>query len=97
MKGTALSALFAAATLLASPAFAADKDLCELNLDKINNSMATAGATSEGLDTAVQKHVEEAKQAQAAGDTKKCIEITSKVVERLDKTNKGSGSSSGGA
>ncbi|MBF8659627.1 hypothetical protein [Pseudomonas putida] len=96
MKGTALSALFAAATLLASPAFAAD-DLCALNLQKINDSMATAGATSEGLDTAVQKHVDEAKQAQASGDTKKCIEITSKVVERLDKTNKGSGSSSGGA
>lgn len=96
MKGTALSALFAAATLLASPAFAAD-DLCALNLQKINDSMATAGATSEGLDTAVQKHVEEAKQAQASGDKEKCIEITSKVVERLDKTNKGSGSSSGGA
>ncbi|MBF8675200.1 hypothetical protein IRZ53_10955 [Pseudomonas fulva] len=96
MKGTALSALFAAATLLASPAFAAD-DLCALNLQKINDSMATAGATSEGLDTAVQDKVDEAKQAQASGDTKKCIEITSKVVERLDKTNKGSGSSSGGA
>ncbi|AQW67287.1 hypothetical protein IRZ81_11760 [Pseudomonas putida] len=96
MKGTALSALFAAATLLASPAFAAD-DLCALNLQKINDSMATAGATSEGLDTAVQNKVDEAKQAQASGDTKKCIEITSKVVERLDKTNKGSGSSSGGA
>jgi len=41
--------------------------------------------------------VDEAKQAHASGDTKKCIEITSKVVERLDKTNKGSGSSSGGA
>ncbi|EST15569.1 hypothetical protein EDP1_1825 [Pseudomonas putida S610] len=96
MKGTALSALFAAATLLASPAFAAD-DLCAMNLQKINDSMATAGATSEGLDTAVQEKVDEAKQAQASGDTKKCIEITSKVVERLDKTNKGSGSSSGGA
>lgn len=96
MKGTALSALFAAATLLASPAFAAN-DLCALNLQKINDSMATAGATSEGLDTAVQDKVDEAKQAQASGDTKKCIEITSKVVERLDKTNKGSGSSSGGA
>ncbi|MFK3720812.1 hypothetical protein ACI2J9_14705 [Pseudomonas fulva] len=96
MKGTALSALFAAATLLASPAFAAD-DLCAMNLQKINDSMATAGATSEGLDTAVQEKVDQAKQAQASGDTKKCIEITSKVVERLDKTNKGSGSSSGGA
>ncbi|KXK70694.1 tmRNA, partial [Pseudomonas monteilii] len=34
MKGTALSALFAAATLLASPVFAAE-DLCTANLQKI--------------------------------------------------------------
>lgn len=96
MKGTALSALFAAATLLASPAFAAD-DLCAMNLQKINDSMATSGATSEGLDTAIQKNVEEAKQAQASGNKDECITITSKVIQRLEQTNKGSGSSSGGA
>ena len=86
MKGTALSALFAAATLLASPVFAID-DLCAMNLQKIDDSMATAGATSEGLD--------KAKAAQASGDTKECIAITSKVLERLEKTDKGSGTSGG--
>ncbi|WP_060481642.1 hypothetical protein [Pseudomonas sp. NBRC 111119] len=95
MKGTALSALFAAATLLASPVFA--DDLCTINLQKINDMQATAGNTSEGLDKSVTEHVDEAKQAQASGDTAKCIEITSKVVNRLEKTDKGSGSSSGGA
>lgn len=94
MKGTALSALFAAATLLASPAFAAD-DLCAMNLQKIDDSMATAGATSEGLDKAVTEHVDQAKAAQAKGDTKECIAITSKVLERLEKTEKGSGSAGG--
>jgi len=94
MKGTALSALFAAATLLASPAFAAD-DLCAANLQKINDSMATAGATSEGLDKALTEHVDKAKAAQAAGDDKQCIAITSKVLERLEKTEKGGGSSGG--
>ncbi|HDS1683143.1 TPA: hypothetical protein QEM39_004756 [Pseudomonas putida] len=94
MKGTALSALFAAATLLASPAFAAD-DLCTANLQKIDDSMATAGATSEGLDKALTEQVDKAKSAQAAGNTKDCIAITSKVLERLEKTEKGSGSAGG--
>ena len=89
MKGTALSALFAAATLLASPAFAAD-DLCAINLQKIDDSMATAGATSEGLDKTLTEHVDKAKAAQASGDTKECITITSKVLQRLEKTDKGS-------
>ncbi|QCI10643.1 hypothetical protein E6B08_04115 [Pseudomonas putida] len=94
MKGTALSALFAAATLLASPVFAAD-DLCAINLQKIGNSMATAGATSEGLDKAVTEQVDEAKAAQASGDKEKCIALTSKVLEHLEKTEKGSGSAGG--
>ncbi|WP_296231331.1 hypothetical protein [Pseudomonas sp. UBA4617] len=94
MKGTALSALFAAATLLASPVFAAE-DLCATNLQKIDDSMTTAGATSEGLDKAITEQVDKARAAKASGDTKECIAITSKVLERLEKTEKGSGSSSG--
>lgn len=94
MKGTALSALFAAATLLASPAFAAE-DLCAINLQKIDDNMATAGATSEGLDKAVTEHIDKAKAAQASGDTKECIAITTKVLQRLEKTEKGSGSAGG--
>lgn len=94
MKGTALSALFAAATLLASPVFA-DGDLCAANLQKIDDSRTTAGATSEGLDNGIKEHIQEAKAAQASGDTKKCIAITSKVLERLEKTDKGSGSAGG--
>ncbi|WP_409259540.1 hypothetical protein [Pseudomonas sp. KCJK9009] len=82
--------------LLASPVFAAD-DLCAANLQKIDDTMATAGATAEGLDKAITEHVDKAKAAQASGDTKECIAITSKVLERLEKTEKGSGSSSGGA
>ena len=94
MKGTALSALFAAATLLASPVFAAE-DLCATNLQKIDDNMATLGATSEGLDKAITEHVDKAKAAQAAGDTKECIAITSTVLERRYKTEKASDSNSG--
>ncbi|MFT8233270.1 hypothetical protein ACLNBI_17170 [Pseudomonas guariconensis] len=94
MKGTALSALFAAATLLASPVFA-DEDLCAINLQKVDDNMATLGTTSEGLDKAITERVDKAKAAQASGDTKECIAITSQVLERMEKTEKGSGSSSG--
>ncbi|WAB98759.1 hypothetical protein OSW16_03600 [Pseudomonas putida] len=94
MKGTALSALFAAATLLASPVFAAD-DLCALNMQKIDDAMATAGATSEGLDKALTEQADKAKAAQKAGDTKECIAISTKVLQRLEKTDKGSGTAGG--
>ena len=94
MKGTALCAMFAAATLLASPVFAADSDLCALNMQKIDDQMATAGATSEGLDDFIKGHIDEAKAAQAAGDKDKCITISSKVLERLNKQEKGDSSGS---
>ncbi|MCP5854174.1 hypothetical protein NL323_30005, partial [Klebsiella pneumoniae] len=70
-------------------------DLCTINLQKIDNQMATAGATSEGLDKAITEHVDKAKAAQASGDTKECIAISTKVLERLEKTDKGSGSAGG--
>jgi len=98
MKGTALSALFAAATLLASPAFAAD-DLCAINLQKINdmqatNTAANVGTTETGGPAAdIDEQVKQAKDAQAAGDTKKCIAITSQAINDLKTT----GSSSDGA
>ncbi|WP_409308546.1 hypothetical protein [Pseudomonas putida] len=96
MKGPPLSALFAPAPRL-SPRVSPADDLCAANLQKIDDTMATAGATAEGLDKAITEHVDKAKAAQASGDTKECIAITSKVLERLEKTEKGSGSSSGGA
>ncbi|MBA1202798.1 hypothetical protein G7009_13710 [Pseudomonas capeferrum] len=94
MKGTALSAVLAATTLLASPVFAADNDLCALNMQKINDQMATTGANSEGLDDFLTKHIDEAKAAQASGDKEKCITISSKVLERLNKQEKGDSSGS---
>lgn len=88
MKRTAISGLFLSAALLASPVFAAD-DLCATNLKKIDNMMAMAGATSEGLDKTIKTDVEDAKTAQAAGNDKDCIAITSKIIERLEKVDKG--------
>ncbi|MDN7141618.1 hypothetical protein KC131_13300 [Pseudomonas sp. JQ170] len=88
MKRTAISGLFIAAALLASPVFAAE-DLCNANLQKISDNMATAGATSEGANDAMNKEVDRAKAAQAAGNEKDCIAITSKVLEKQGKAEKG--------
>lgn len=88
MKRTAISGLFIAAALLASPAFAAE-DLCAANLQKIKDAEAMLTATSEGFDDAVKKEVEDAKAAQKGGDEKTCIALTSKILERLAKTEKG--------
>ena len=88
MKRTAISGLFLSAALLASPVFAAD-DLCASNLQKIDDMMATAGATSEGFDDSIKTDVDDAKKAQAAGNDKDCIAITSKIIERLEKVDKG--------
>lgn len=89
MKRTAITGLFLSAALLASPVFAADEDLCATNLQKIDDQMATMGATSEGLDNTLKEHVADAKAAQSAGNEKDCITITSKVLSRLEKTDKG--------
>ena len=50
--------------------------------------MATLGTTSEGLDKAITERVDKAKAAQASGDTKECIAITSQVLERMEKPRK---------
>ena len=64
-------ALFAAAALIASPAvFAADKDLCQLNLQEIDDNMATNKATlGDPARGEVQDLIKKARDAKQSGDT----------------------------
>lgn len=90
MKRSALAGLFITAAMLASPAFAAgDKDLCQINLDKINNGKALLATDTSGKSGEIDTAVSSAKAAHAAGDDKKCIEITSKVLQDLQNSEKG--------
>lgn len=90
MKCSALAGLFMTAAMLASPAFAAgDKDLCQINLDKINNGKALLATDSSGKSGEIDTAVAQAKAAHAAGDDKKCIEITSKTLQDLQNSEKG--------
>ncbi|PRA23852.1 hypothetical protein [Pseudomonas poae] len=90
MKRSALAGLFITAAMLASPAFAAgDKDLCQINLDKINNGKALLATDTTGKSGEIDTAVSQAKAAHAAGDDKQCIEITSKALQDLQDLDKG--------
>jgi D-arabinose 5-phosphate isomerase GutQ len=90
MKRSALAGLFITAAMLASPVFAAgDKDLCEINLNKINNGKALLATDSSGKSGEIDTAVSQAKAAHAAGDEKKCIEITTKALQDLQDLDKG--------
>ena len=90
MKRSALAGWFITAAMLASPAFAAgDKDLCQFNLDKINNDKALLATDTSGKSGEINTAVSSAIAAKAAGDDKKCIEITSKALQDLRNSDKG--------
>jgi len=87
-------AMLATAALLASPAaFAADKDLCQINMQEIQDNMTTNQATlGEPARSQVEEYTNQAREAQQAGDTEKCITLTTQALQRL----KGPGSSESG-
>lgn len=90
-------ALFAAAALIASPAaFAVDKNLCQLNLQEIEDNMATSKATlGEPARTQVQDLIKQARQSQQSGDVEACIAQSTKALQELE--GPGSSGSTGSA
>ena len=91
MKRSALAGLFITAAMLASPVFAADseKDLCQINIDKINNAKATLATDTTGKSGEIDTVVSQAKAFHASGDDKQCIEVTNKTLQDLQNSNKG--------
>ena len=90
MKRTAITGLFMTAALLASPVFAAD-DLCSGNLQKIDDQLTSLSATSEDLVKSVKDQADDARAAQAAGNDKDCIALTTKALKDLEDSTKGGG------
>ena len=90
MKRSALAGLFVTAAMLASPVFASgDTDLCKINLDKVNNGQGQLATDTSGRKGEIDTAVSQAKAAHAAGDDKKCIEITGKALQDLQNSDKG--------
>lgn len=77
--------LFAVAALLASPAaLAQDMNLCQINLQELEQNLATNQATlGEPARTQVEEYHQQAKAAQSAGDVKACIAHTEKALQML--------------
>lgn len=87
MKHSTIAGLFITAAMLASPVFAADKDLCASNIQAIEDALATAPSTSESAVDNIKKALKEAKEAQAAGDDKKCISETTSALKKIETRN----------
>ncbi|CAI8832904.1 MULTISPECIES: hypothetical protein [unclassified Pseudomonas] len=83
MKHSAIAGLFITAALLASPVFAADEDLCDGNIQKLQDAIATAPATSENAMDNAKAALKKAQEAKAAGNTKDCIDITTGTLTKI--------------
>lgn len=87
MKHSAIAGLFITAALLASPVFAADKDLCATNIQQVQSFVDSAPSIpSEKLDN-VKDALDKAKAAQAAGNDKDCIAIAEGMWEKIQIRN----------
>ena len=91
MKRTALAGLFISAVMLASPVFAAD-DLCQINLQNINDAVASSGEISSDLQDNIDSTVAQAKEEQSKGTkegTQACVSLTTQVLQDIANNNKG--------
>ena len=83
MKHSAIAGLFISAALLASPVFAADKDLCDAQVQKLEDAITTAPAVAEGKVENAETALADAKKAQASGKDTECIAISGQMLERI--------------
>jgi len=79
---------------MSTPLFAAD-DLCDVNLQKIDDTMTTSSATlGQPLEGQVKDLQKEAMTAKASGDTEACIAASGQALQLLQ-TPGGDGASGG--
>jgi hypothetical protein len=90
MKRSVLLGLFVTASMMASTSFAASDDLCEVNLQTINN--AKSQIQSPEIQARVEASVQQAKAHQAMNTkegTEKCISETTQTIQEIQKANNG--------
>lgn len=94
MKRSVLAGLLITATVLASPVFAGQEDLCQANLQSLKNSQATI--QNPDLKPEIEAAMQEAKTAQAKNTeagTKDCIALTTRAIQQIENSTKGEGGS----
>jgi hypothetical protein len=87
MKHSAVAGLFIAGALLTSPVFAADKDLCAGNLQTIKDFITSQPSIPESSLNNVKKAHEDGTAAQAAGEDKRCVDITGAMITKMQIRN----------
>jgi hypothetical protein len=91
MKRSVLLGLFVTASMMASTSFAADKpaDLCDANIQTINNAKGQLAAKPE-LSQRAETSVSKAQALKAQGKIDDCIAETSQTIVELRKATGGS-------
>ena len=87
MKHSAIAGLFITGALLASPVFAADKDLCAGNLQSIKDFVTSQPSLPESSMNNIKDAQEKAAAAQASGNDKECIEVTNGIISKMQIRN----------
>lgn len=87
MKHSAIAGLFITGALLASPVFAADKDLCAGNLQSIKDFVTSQPSLPETSLENIKDAQEKATAAQASGNDKECIEVTNGIISKMQIRN----------
>jgi hypothetical protein len=85
MKRTALAALFISAAMLASPAFAADNNLCTSKLQELKGKVNALPATAGNTAMEIKRLMSSAEASQASGDDKKCVTEATQALALADK------------
>ncbi|MGV8843212.1 MAG: hypothetical protein ACOH2I_08225 [Pseudomonas sp.] len=75
-------ALFFTASLLASPVFA--EDLCTVNMQKLDDMMATEMTMASELKVQVEELKMQAEKARSAGDLQSCGTHAAKALHMLE-------------
>ncbi|MFW0758333.1 hypothetical protein ACN1C3_27035 [Pseudomonas sp. H11T01] len=84
MKRSALAGLLIIATMLASPAFASsDSDQCVMNLQAVNNKLASAATLDAATKGVVITKTEQAKAAHNANNDKECVSLTQQALQDI--------------
>ncbi|MBD8685034.1 hypothetical protein [Pseudomonas sp. CFBP 13719] len=90
MKRTYLSGLIVASALTASPVFAAD-DLCEVNMQKLNDAKTTSMQLGDPAKSQYDDAYKAAMAAHAAKDEKACISHSTDAMNILMDAQKSKG------
>ena len=71
--------------MLASPAFAADNNLCTARLQELKDKVTSLPATSENTTMEIRRLLASAEASKLAGDNTKCVTEATQALSRADK------------